>query len=98
MKIIYLDSDFRCHLFLENPYLTIETSYFDGKCQTYIEGYRFVPANYTWTRSDGSVFAGEMVSPAVEYSILETAQKQYEENLTLMSDMQNALDILGVES
>ena len=98
MKTIYLDQNFRCYIFLDNPYMTIETSYFDDKCQTYIEGYRFVPANYTWIRPDGSVFVGEMISPAVEYSILEAAQKQYEENLALMSDMQNALDILGVES
>lgn len=98
MKTIYLDSDFRCYLHLDNPYAMISTSYFDGKCQSYIEGYRYVPIGYTWVREDGKTFSGEMVCPTVDLTLLEMAQAQYEQDLRQMQDMQDALDILGVES
>ena len=78
MKTIYLDSNFCCHLFLKEPYLTIETSVFDNKCQTYIEGYRFVPMGYTWIDSNGEEFHGQMVSPFINYNILKSAQEQYD--------------------
>lgn len=77
---IYIDPiDFKCHT--TNPdgtFLEMETSFFDGKCQTFIEGYRFVPSDYRWTRSDGTVFHGEMIAPFKPYSELEAAQRQYE--------------------
>ena len=57
---------------------TVETNVFDGKCAAYIEGYRFVPAGQTWTRSDGAVFQGEMISPAEDYGALAKAQAQHE--------------------
>ena len=49
---IYIDPiDFKCHT--TNPdgtFLEMETSFFDGKCQTFIEGYRFVPSWESWTQ------------------------------------------------
>ena len=60
---IYIDDDFRCHV--TNPdgvYTAVETGFFDGKCDAYIEGCRFVPAGKSWTRSDGEVFTGEMAA------------------------------------
>ena len=41
---IYLDSDFRCHLVDDGTRSPIETDAFDGKCASYIEGYRYVLA------------------------------------------------------
>ena len=76
MRVIYLDEDFCCHLSDGNgrrPF-TIEGDFFDGKCDTFIEGYRFVPSGETWTRSDGVTFAGEMVAPIADYRILANAQ------------------------
>lgn len=96
MKIIYLDSDFCCHLTDDGTMTPIETDVFDGKCKAYIEGFRFVPVGDTWTREDGTEFSGEMVAPFVDYSILELLQNQYEEDQVKMSDMQTALEILGV--
>lgn len=81
MKTIYLDSDFRCHVIDDGTMLSVETECFDGKCDTFIEGYRFIPAGMTWTRADGKVFAGEMVSPFKDSQLLETAQSLYEESL-----------------
>jgi hypothetical protein len=60
---------------------SIETNFFDGKCNTFIEGYRFVPMGETWTREDGITFTGEMISPWKNYSELDDAQRQYEKEL-----------------
>lgn len=79
MKTIYIDSDFKCHT--TNPdgmYTSVETAAFDGKCDAYIEGYRFVPAGSTWIRSDGVVFTGEMMAPWKGWAELDAAQREYE--------------------
>ena len=80
MKTIYIDlEEFKCHT--TNPdgtYTAIETDIFDGKCDAYIEGYRFVPDGKTWVREDGTVFKGEMIAPWKPYSELAAAQQQYE--------------------
>ena len=94
MKTIYLDADFKCHVTDDGTMRAVETDFFDGKCDTFIEGYRFVPAGESWTREDGAVFTGEMASPWKDYAELDEAQRSYEREL--MADMQNALNILGV--
>lgn len=76
--IIYLDSDYRCHLSNDGTMIAVETDVFDGKCAAYIEGYRFVPAGESWMRADGEVFHGEMIAPAEDYGALEKAQEQHE--------------------
>jgi hypothetical protein len=78
MRTIYIDSDFKCYTSSADGLTAVETSFFDGKCDTYIEGYRFVPSGEEWTRSDGNVFRGEMVAPWKDYRELDAAQKQYE--------------------
>lgn len=78
MKTIYIDEDFRCHTVNDGTMTAVETSRFDGKCAEYIEGYRFVPAGESWTRSDGRVFHGEMIAPWKPYSELDDAQRAYE--------------------
>ena len=96
MKTIYLDSDFCCHITNDGTMTEVETDVFDGKCNAYIEGFRFVPSGETWVRSDGEVFHGEMVAPFTNYAVLSMIQKQYMEDQTQMEDMANALAILGV--
>ena len=76
---IYIDSEYKCHINSTNNTTEIETNFFDGKCPTYIEGYRFIPANKTWTREDGVVFTGEMVAPWKSYFELDAAQREYEQ-------------------
>ena len=78
MKIIYLDSDFKCHVIDNGTMISVETDFFDNKCDTFIEGYRFVPAGESWIRKDGVEFHGEMVAPHVDYTILAAYQQQYE--------------------
>lgn len=96
MKIIYIDTDFKCHLENEGTMTAVETDAFDGKCKAFIEGYRYVPEGETWTRADGTEFPGEMISPWREYALLEEFQRQYEELIARQADMQAALDLLGV--
>ena len=92
---IYVDKDYRCHT--SNPdgiYTPVETDFFDGKCDAYIEGYRFVPAGKSWTREDGAVFSGEMIAPWKDWNELDTAQRDYEREQ--LADALAALAILGV--
>lgn len=78
MKKIYLDSEFKCHVSDDGTMTAVETDFFDGKCDAFVEGYRCVPVGETWIRSDGTVFTGEMVAPWKPYSELAAAQAQYE--------------------
>lgn len=75
---IYIDSDFKCHTVAGDGLTAVETAAFDGKCAAYIEGYRFVPDGSTWVREDGTVFAGEMVSPWKPWEELDAVQREYE--------------------
>ena len=79
--LIYLDSDFICHLTNDGTMREYETDFFDGKCDEFIEGYRIVPDGETWVREDSKVFIGEMISPAVDYNELAMAQAEYEHKL-----------------
>lgn len=76
---IYLDSDFKCHLSDDGTMTAVEADFFDGKCAEFIEGYRFVPSGSVWTRPDGVVFPGEMVTPWKDYRELEFAQAKENE-------------------
>ncbi len=75
---IYIDSDYKCHTVAGDGLTAVETAAFDGKCAAYIEGYRFVPDGSTWAREDGTVFAGEMVSPWKPWDELDAVQREYE--------------------
>lgn len=83
MKTIYIDSDFKCHITNDGTMTAVETDLFDGKCDSFIEGYRFVPAGENWTRSDGAVFHGEMISPWKDCVSLVQTQKEYEKEMRI---------------
>ena len=76
---IYIDSDYKCHTSPADGLTAVETDVFDGKCRQYIDGYRFVPDGQSWTREDGAVFHGEMVSPWRDYGILSEFQEVAQE-------------------
>jgi hypothetical protein len=92
--IIYLDDDFKCHVTNDGTMTAIETDYFDGKCATFVEGYRFIPSGETWTREDGNVFHGEMVAPWKDYRELAGAQEQYEKDLADRAELEAAYNYL----
>ena len=76
--MIYIDSEFKCHVTSGEGLTPIETDAFDDKCDAYIEGYRSIPAGQTWTRADGMVFTGEMIAPWKSWAELDAAQREYE--------------------
>ena len=98
MKTIYLDSDYKCHISGDDTMTAVETAAFDGKCDTYIEGYRFVPGGKTWVREDGVEFSGEMVAPWKPWQVLEEARREYERQLILEYEaaLQEIEEALGV--
>lgn len=88
--MIYIDSDFKCYVTPGEGLTPIETDVFDGKCDAYIEGYRYIPAGQTWTRADGVVFTGEMIAPWKPWAELDTAQREYEREQYQALAAQNA--------
>lgn len=87
---IYLDSNFKCHITNDGTLTPVETAAFDGKCDAYIEGYRFVPGGKTWVREDGMEFSGEMVAPWKPWQVLDEAQREYEREQYAAVTAQNA--------
>lgn len=108
MKIIFIDSDFKCHATNDDTMIAVETDFFDNKCDALIEGYRFVPYGYTWIREDGVEFRGKMIAPWKPYEELAAAQTDWDlKNLERLrqdlaiskaenADMKAALAMLGV--
>lgn len=94
MRTIYIDSDFKCHVTDDGTMTPVETTIFDGKCDTFVEGYRFIPSGESWTREDGKVFTGEMITPCENYSVLDNAQRKCERQL--LAEYEEALKVMGV--
>lgn len=93
---IYIDKEYCCYT--SNPegnFREFDESYFDGRCQTFIEGYRYIPYGEEWVREDGEIFYGEMISPWKNYDELDAAQREYEKQK--LNNCLEALQELGVE-
>ena len=94
---IYIDDDYKCYVSAADGRRAIETDAFDGKCDEWIESFRFVPASETWTREDGEIFTN-MVAPwknlseayAAQAGYLAQQNRQYEAALTAI---ENALEV-----
>lgn len=88
--IIYIDSNCKCHT--SNPegtFREFDVPFFDGKCQTFIEGYIYCPLSESYVREDGAVFYGECTVPWKPYSELDSAQREYERQL--LAEYESAL-------
>lgn len=91
--MFYIDNDYKCHTSDPNgEYRAVEKDLFKGKCETFIEGHRYLPPNESWTREDGKVFNNEMISPWKPFDELDAAQREYEREI--LADAENALAIL----
>lgn len=73
---IYIDNEYKCHVSAADGLRAVETDFFDGKCDEWIESYRLVPAGETWTREDGEAFTN-MVSPWKDLGEAYIAQAAY---------------------
>lgn len=86
MRTIYVDSEYKCHVTDNGAMSAVETEFFYGKCDTFVEGYCYdtskgYPQIYPW-------------KPLEE---LELAQDQYErEHLADLEEF--ARIILGGET
>ena len=89
MRTVYIDSDYKCHITDDGTMTAVETAFFDGKCDVFVEGHRFVPNGEIWTRSDGVVFHGETASAWKPFDELDSAQREYEKKL--LADYESAL-------
>ena len=95
MRTIYIDKEYKCHVSNENDeYTPIETEIFDGKCDEFIEGHRFIPYGSIWNRGGGIQICGETNFPWRKYDELLQAQRDYE--LYQSSEQKEALRIMGV--
>ena len=79
--IVYVDKEHKCHVFNDGTMTPAENYFFDGKCQSFIEG-------YCYDDSDGHV----QVYPWKPYAELYAAQQAYEREK--LADAENALAIL----
>ena len=98
MRTVYIDpNEFKCHPADDGTRIAYETSFFDEKCDAFIEGFRIVPDGYSWTRSDGYVFKGPMISAWKDYAELDNAQREYERQL--LKELQgNSIPIADLEA
>ena len=97
--IIYIDKDYKCHTINDGTMIAIEEEFFDGKCQTFIEGYCLVPVGAEYK---GEVQSGTNVFPWEDYNILLIAQMEYELELAkaqnaeyeaALTEIENALGV-----
>lgn len=93
--VVYIDSELKCHLTDDGTGKAVETDFFHGKCDAFVEGYRLIPEGESWTRSDGMVFHGEMIAPWKPFAQLDMAQRAYEKQL--LAEYAEALKVLGVK-
>ena len=78
MSRVYIDGEYRCHATAAEGRTAAESEFFDGKGAGVIYGYRFIPAGQSYTRADGAVFRGEMITPIADSALLEGFQAQAE--------------------
>lgn len=83
MRVIYIDSESKCHTYNNGAMTAIETDFFDNKCDTFVEGYCYeVKGNET------------AIYPWQDYSELDNAQREYERQL--LAEYAEALKTVGV--
>ena len=92
MRTIYIDNEYKCHVTDDGTMTAVETAFFDGKCDAYVEGFRFIPEGKSWTREDGTVFEGEMVSAWKDYRELKIVQEESELTAPISYDGSMALE------
>ena len=84
MKTIYIDSEYKCHISNDGTMTAVETEFFDGKCDAFVEGYCYEP-NEGYPK----------IYPWRDLSVLENAQREYEKQL--LATYGEALTTVGVK-
>lgn len=76
MRTVYIDEKNHCHVTDDGTMTAVETEFFDGKCDSFVEGYCCEMENMA-------------IYPWKPYEELDTAQREYERKL--LSDYESAL-------
>lgn len=70
MRTIYIDSEFKCHIDNDGTRTAVDITFFDGKCDAFVEGYCYdTSSGYTY------------IYPWKDYAELNAAQIEYERQL-----------------
>ena len=94
MRTVYIDAEYKCHANGDGVTRPVETDFFDGKCDAFIEGYRLVPEGEVWVREDGTEHKGLMIAPWKPFNELDRLQRDHERQL--LEEYAGALKVLGV--
>ena len=70
MRTIYIDSEFKCHVTDDGTRKAVETAFFGGKCDAFVEGYCYDDRN-------GYV----QIYPWKPYKELDNAQREFERQM-----------------
>lgn len=95
MRTIYIDNEFKCHISDDGNMTAVETDFFDNKCDTFIEGYIYIPYGESRIDPDGTIYMGRMIAPWKSYDELNVAQREYETQQ--LAEYSEALQLLGVD-
>lgn len=90
MKTIYIDSEYMCHLENADGRTEVQTDVFDGVVDTVIPYYRYIPQGEEYINSKGRAIHGLFIQ-ATDSEAIDRITRQ-----AIISDMQNALAVLGV--
>lgn len=93
MRTIYIDSEGKCHLEGGDGLTAVETKFFDGKCDAFVEGYRI--EHYGEIGEDGKVSQVRTITPWKDHRELERVQREYEK--ALLAEYAEALREVGVD-
>lgn len=85
MRTIYVDHEFKCHIIDDGTRKAVETDFFDGKCDTFVEG-------YCCDDRGGYV----RIYPFRPFEELDDAQRKYERQL--IATYEESLNVVGVET
>jgi hypothetical protein len=83
MRTVYIDSESKCHTVNDGTMREVENSFFDGRCDAFIEG-------YCYDDSHGYI----QVYPWRSYNELKAAQAQYEKDLAERAELEAAYNYL----
>lgn len=84
MRTIYIDSEHKCHPTNDGTMTAVETDFFDGMCDIYVEGFC-----YEIRENSTAIYAWK------PYSELDAAQRQYE--LAQLADYKAACERMGIK-
>jgi hypothetical protein len=89
MRTVYIDSDYKCHVADDGTRKAVETSFFDGKCDTFVEGYCY---------DDRKGYL--QIYPWKDYAELDAVQREYEKQLLAEYEaaLENSVPISELEA